>query len=457
MPDPREAEPLPRTLGPWTAALAVLAIVVGSGIFRVPGVVAHLVGVPGAIVALWVTGGVLSLCMALLLAELGSTVPRAGGTYAFLRAAFGDGVAFVFGWTFLFVNPAGWATLAITCAEFLGQLHPLDERVRRGVAIGLIAAFVFANSRSTRLGAGVQNVATGAKLVALVAGILVIATVAAPLATTLPTALPTPPPDISSRPSWGGVSAWLTALVAVLWAYDGAAGLCSLAAEVRAPRRNIPRALLIGVAAVIALYVAVNLSLLHALPVASIAQSPLPLATAITMRVGAWGGGLVALTVVIATASSLAGSVLADPRVFMAMARDGNFFRAIGALSARHHTPVNAIVVHGAIACLYVSVRTFEQLAETFILGLAPFYALAAIAAWRLRRRRPPDAATFRAPALPLLAAVWIVAATLLIANACVDTPVIVLMDLAVTALGWPVYRLWRRLRIGLPVGAGVQ
>jgi amino acid transporter len=427
-----------------------MAIVVGSGIFRVPSVVAGLVTTPRAMVALWVTGGVLSLSLALLLAELGSTLPRAGGTYAYLRAAFGDGVAFLFGWTFLFVNPAGWATLAVTCAEFLGQLLPIDEPLRRGVAVGLIAAFVLANARSARLGAEVQNVATGAKLVALVAGILVIATV------TAPRPMPTLAASNAIRGA-GGTSAWLTALVAVLWAYDGAAGLCSLGAEVRAPRVNIPRALLIGVAGVVSLYVAVNLSLLRALPVASIAESPLPLATAIALRIGAWGGGLVVLTVVIATASSLAGSVLADPRVFMAMARDGNFFPAIGALSARHHTPVNAIVLHGAIACVYVTVRTFEQLAETFILGLAPFYALTAIAAWRLRRRQPRDPAAFRAPALPLLAAVWIIAATLLIVNACIDTPGIVLIDLAVTALGWPVYRLWRRLRLGAALSTGVQ
>jgi APA family basic amino acid/polyamine antiporter len=259
---------------------------------------------------------------------------------------------------------------------------------------------------------------------------------------------PPPAPALGATPSGTGVSAWLTGLVAVLWAYDGAAGLCSLGGELRSPQRNLPRALIIGVGSVILVYVAINLGLLQSLAPATIAASPLPLAVAIEPALGVSTASWVACLVIVSTAGTLAVSVLADPRVFMAMARDGNFFGGVGAVSNARHTPVNAIVLHSALACVYVCVRSFEQLAATYVLGLVPFYVLVAIAAWRLRRSRATGSLAFRAPALSLLCGVWIVAAFLLIGNALAETPSIVAINLGLTGAGVPAYFLWRLLRV---------
>lgn len=433
---------LPRTLGPWSATFAVIGIIVGSGIFRVPGTVVSLVTDRPAIFAVWAVGGVLALCLGLLLAELGSARPQAGGLYVYLRAAFGERAAFLFGWTFLLVNPASWATLAISCTEFISYLYPMEPQARHMLAVALIAALATANCYSTALGAWVQNAATGTKMLALV--VLVALVAAAPAAGPAATA-PTSAASLRLAP-------WLSALVAVLWAYDGAASFSSLAGEVRNPRRNVPRALVIGVAAVTALFVAVNAALLHALPLQAIAASPLPLAAAIGRQLGAVGGALVTAAVVVATASSLAGCVLSDPRIFYAMARDGQFFRSIGAVSARRRTPVPAIVLHALLACLYVSVRTFEQLAATFVLGIVPFYALTAAAAWRLRRRTSEVSAPFQAPAIGVLAATWVATAALLVGNALIESPGVALLNIAVTVTGVPVYALWHWLK---RLGAG--
>lgn len=430
---------LSRTLGLGTAVLVVVGLVIGSGIFRVPSVVAGIVSSPASMISLWVTGGVLTLCLGLIYAELGSAMPVAGGTYVYLRRVFGEGVAFVFGWTFLLVNPASWATLALSCAEFVAQIHPLDARRERVLAVTLIGIFALANCRSARFGARLQNAATVAKILAIAAAIATMAYLsgAAPP--------PAPPAGIPSRT---GVSAWLTGLVAVLWAYDGAAGLCSLGGELRSPQRNLPRALILGVGSVILVYVAINLGLLQSLAPATIAASPLPLAAAIEPLLGSWTASGVACLVIVSTAGTLAVSVLADPRVFMAMAQDGNFFRSVGVVSSARHTPVNAIVLHSALACVYVCVRSFEQLAATYVLGLVPFYVLVAIAAWRLRRSRVAGSRAFRAPALALLCGVWIVAAFLLIGNALADTPAIVAINLGLTIAGVPVYFLWCRYRL---------
>lgn len=429
------AAALPRRFGPWTAALAVVGVIVGSGVFRVPPIVAGLLPAPWAILAVWAVGGALTLCLALLLAELGAALPRAGGPYVFLRAAFGDATAFVFGWTFLLVNPASWATLATTFAEFLGYLVPLGDMGRRIVAIGLIVTLAAVNCRSASLGAWLQNAVTSAKVLALLALVIIVFAGGGAAASGV----------AASAPASISLGASLTALVAVLWAYDGAANFSSLAGEVRDPQRNVPRALVLGVGAVTLLCLVVNVALMYALPVATIAQSPLPLAAAIEPTVGVGGMKLVAAAVVVATAGSLAGLVLSDPRVFYAMAMDGNFLRAVGALHERWRTPVVAIAVHTVLACIYVSTRSFQELAATFILGLVPFYALLAAATWRLRRRAPPAPNVFRAPAVPVLALMWVAAALLLVGNALLESPRIALVNLAITAAGIPLYFLWRR------------
>lgn len=431
---------LPRALPLLTAIGAVIGIMVGSGIFRVPTSIAALVGEPWAILALWVAGGALALCLALLLSELAAMFPRAGGMYVFLREAFGDAVAFVYGWTYLLVNPAAWATIAMACAEFTGYFVPLDETAQRLVAMAIIAVLCAINVVSTRWGAAAQNVSTGAKFVMLLALVgLVFAT-----ADGGGGAFAIAARDGIVAPS---MSAWLLALVAVMWAFDGFAGFCALAGEVRDPQRNLPRALLLGVSSVTVLYLLVNAALLYALPVDRIAATPLALSLAIEFATGPVAALIVAGLVVVATLSSLAGCVLSDPRVFFAAARDGLFFRRIGAIQPRFLTPANAIILHGLLACVYASARTFDQLAATFVLGIVPFYTLAAVAVWRLRHTQAQTPRPYRAPVAPLLASVWCGAALLIMGNALLESPLITGINLAISAAGLPVYWIWKRSR----------
>lgn len=408
----------------------------GSGILRVPTTVAALVDSPTAIIALWIAGGLFTITQALVLAELGALFPSAGGIYVFMRQGFGERVAFVYGWTFLLVNPAAWATLATLAAEYLGPLLGVGDGHRRLIAMALIVGFAVANSYSTVLGAALQNLATAAKLTALAAltGLIVVFAPGGQGAFAHPGA---------GQPL--AVSGILAAFVAVLWTYSGAAGFCALAGEVRDPQRAVPRALIGGVGLAMSLFLTVNIALLYVMTVPEIAGTPLAMSDAVRRVVGPIGGTAMAVTVVIAALGSLSGIVLSDPRVFFAMAREGHLFATVGAVQRSTLTPVYAIALHAGLGCLYASSRTFDELAATFVLGFMPFYALAAVAVWRLRRTRPDLARPFVAPAAAWLAVLWVVVSAALLVAALIETPEIALLNLLISLAGVPVFALWRR------------
>jgi amino acid transporter len=236
------------------------------------------------------------------------------------------------------------------------------------------------------------------------------------------------------------------ALVSVLWAYDGWADVSFVSGEVRDPRRNLPRALLLGTGAVVAIYLLVNAAYLYLMPLAAVAQSPLVAADAAQMLVGRLGVGLVAVVVMISTFGTLAGSMLTGPRIFFAMADDGLFFRGVARVHPRFKTPSVAIVLTAGMGVAYVLARTFEQLADTFVLALWPFYALAAAALFVLRHRRPDADRPVRVWAYPLPPILFLLAAVLILGNA-------LLTDLGGTALafgviltGLPAYWVWLKL-----------
>jgi basic amino acid/polyamine antiporter, APA family len=429
---------LPRRLGLYSAIAVAVGIMIGSGIFRVPSEVARQTGAAGGMLLVWVAGGLLTLCFALLLAELGAMYPRAGGLYGFVRESWGRLPAFVFGWTYLLINPAGWAAIATVFAEYLGKFVPLTETGRRGVALGLILLLAVANYHSVRLGASIQKVLSSLKLAALLGLALFILSLGDPAGGTF-----------AQPVAWAPATAagFLLALVAVLWAYDGLATFCSMIGEVREPQRNVPRALFIGVGAVMLLYLAVNAAYLYVLPLDVVARSPLVAADATARVLGAGAAALISALVMISTLGAVACSSMADPRVFFAMARDGNFFESIGRIHPRHQTPHVAIIAATAIACAYVCIRSFEQLAATFILGLMPFYALATLGVARLRRTRPDAPRPYRCPAYQVVLFLYVAAAAMVLGNALIHAPEIAALNLAVSAAGIPVYLVWRRLR----------
>jgi basic amino acid/polyamine antiporter, APA family len=429
---------LPRSLGVWSAAAVLVGSTIGSGIFRVPGAVAGKVGTVGAVTLLWTVGALVALVGALTIAELAGLFPRSGGIYVFIREGFGPLPAFLFGWTeLLVIRPSAIGAIAVLFAEYSARLFHLDVGYVRPIAAGAVVLVAAANIRSVAWGAVVQNVSTAAKSLALVG----LALVGFLFSNGDGGALSQP---VAWSPlSWAGFG---LALVSVMWAYDGWADLTFIAGEVKDPDRTLPRALLGGVAAVVAIYLVVNAVYLYLLPMAVMKASTLVAADAAERLFGGLGASVVSAMVMMSAFGALNGSMMTGPRIFYAMAEDGLFFRPIAAVHARYRTPYAAILLATALGIGYISLRSFEQLADSFILGIWPFYALAVAAVFVLRRRgdlhRP-----YRTWGYPITPLIFLLASVAMLVNAAVQDPMPALIGVGLIALGVPVFYFWKRPR----------
>jgi amino acid transporter len=430
---------LPRRLGVWSAAAVLVGSTIGSGIFRVPSTVAADAGTVGAIALLWVIGALVALFGALTLAELAVLFPRSGGIYVFIREAYGPLPAFLFGWTeLLVIRPSALGAIAMLFAEYVRVFVPLGDGEVRVVAAAAILLLAAANIRSVRWGAAVQNASTAAKVLALT-GLSVLAFVLGDGSMGSFNG-----PMGLSPVSWGGFG---IALVAVMWAYDGWADLTFIAGEVRDPARTLPRALLGGTMAIVVIYLLANAAYLYVLPVAEMPDRPLVAADAARRIFGAAGAGIVAAMVLMSAFGALNGAMMTGPRIFFAMADDGLFFRPIAAVHPRWRTPWSAIALAALLGVGYVSIRSFEQLADSFILGIWPFYALAVGAVYTLRRRRPDLPRPYRTVGYPVVPFIFLAASLAILVNALVQQPRSTGFGFGIILLGVPVYLVWQGIR----------
>lgn len=412
---------------------------IGSGIFRVPSTVANDVGSLGAIALIWILGALVALFGALTLAELAAIFPRSGGIYVFLREAYGPLPAFLFGWTeLLVIRPSALGAIAVLFAEYAAQVFGLAEGAVRIIAAAAIIILALTNVRSVVWGAVLNNAATAGKIAAL-AGITILAFIFGDFTTG---ALNGP---VSFEPlSWGGFG---VALIAVLWAYDGWADLTFIAGEVKDPERTMPRALLIGTALVVVLYLAINVAYLYVLPIPEMAASRLVAADAATKIFGAVGASVISAAVMLSAFGALNGSTITGPRILYAMAEDGLFFKPIAWVHPKYQTPAAAILLCAGLGVAYVTVRTFEELAGAFIIGIWPFYALAVGAVFILRRRRPDLHRPYRTVGYPIVPLVFLLASILMLGNSLLETPGSTMLNFGIILLGIPVYLLWTRRR----------
>ena len=430
------AERLPRRLGVLSAAAVLVGSTIGSGIFRVPSEVAAQVGTVGAIMMIWLLGAVVMLFGALTIAELAAMFPRSGGVFVFLREAYGPLPAFLFGWTeLLLIRPSALGAIAMIFAEYLDRLVPLGERGVPLVAAAAIALLAAANIRSVTWGAAVQNVSTVATVSALVGLTIVLLALGDGSVGSFAS------PVEWSPLTWGGFG---VAMVSVMWAYDGWADLTFIAGEVKDPGRTMPRALLSGAATIAVIYLCVNLAYLYVLSPTDLAASPLVAADAMTRIFGAIGASVIAALVMVSTFGALNGSTMTGPRILYALADDGLFFSPVAAVHKRFQTPYVAIGLAAALGIAYVSVRSFEQLASSFILGIWPFYALAVGAVFLLRRRRPDAERPYRTFGYPVVPIVFLLGALYMLGNALIEQPLSTMRDFSIILIGIPVYSAWR-------------
>jgi amino acid transporter len=440
---PVEKQSLTRQLGLWSAVAVLVGSTIGSGIFRSPAGITDRLPGPLPLMAVWVAGGLFALCGALTLAELSGAFPQTGGMYVFIREGWGRLPAFLFGWAELvLIRAASLGAISTTFSEYLLRVLGFDPSVApysdyvhyvAAVAIILTATFNYIGVAWSSL---VLNLTTAAKYGGLLFIILLAFAVGLPK--TGGHFTPAVPPGSFHIAAFG------LALVSVLWAFDGWADLSFVSGEVKDPRRVLPRAIIIGTLAVIAIYILANLAYLSVMPVDEIRRSKLVAADVAQRLIGAPGVVFVATTVMLSTFGTLNATLLTAPRVFFAMADDGLFFRRVASVHPRYNTPYVSILLATALGVLFVMLRTFEQLADTFVTAIVPFYALAVAAIFVVRRRGAAYDPPFRTPLYPIVPALFILATLFLLGNAIIDPTSRngTLAVLGIILVGIPVYYL---------------
>jgi amino acid transporter len=445
MPTPpdRWGDRLPRRLGLWSAVAVLVGSTIGSGIFRTPAIIAARVPAPGPMFAVWVLGGLLALCGALTYSELAALFPRSGGVYVYIREGFGRLPAFLFGWTeLLLIRASALGAIATPFAEYLLRSLGYDPKIEPNatyvhyVAAGAIVLTAALNYVGVRWSSLILNLTTGVKYGALLLLVLLAFVVGQGEFGHFAQ------PGGATTPGLFGL-----ALVSVLWAYDGWGDLSFVGGEVKDPERNMPRALVLGTLGVIVIYLLVNAAYLYLLPIAQMGRSPLVAADAAQLIVGRLGVGLVAIVVMVATFSTLVGSILTSPRIFFAMADDGLLFRQVARVHPRFHTPSVSIAVTGALGVIWVLLLNFDQLADQFVVAIFPFYALAAAAVFALRRRQPDRPRPVRVLGYPVVPLLFVLATFIILGNALREHPGPTGLAFGGILLGVPAYFAWLRWR----------
>jgi amino acid transporter len=435
---------LRRVIGLAGGTALIVGITIGSGIFRTPPTIAGLVPNPLVIMGLWTAFGVISICGALALAELSTMLPRAGGVYVFLREAYGDAAAFVFGWLYVLVTtPTAVASLATVFAEFLLNLLGIATQATtvQLIAICAITALTLANVLGARVGAAVSEVTTLVKVTALAAIILGAFLLGH---------------GSFSHFTAGGVvqgGGLARAVAAVIWTYDGWIAVSMIAGEVVAPERLMKRIIIIGMLVIVTLYVGANLAYLYMMPVSVMAQQKEAIArTVMTEIAGPAAGVVVLLAIMTSVFGALNGNLLAKPRVPYAMARDGLIFSFLGVTHPRWATPWAALVIQGAVAIIMVLVlKDFDTLTTYFVVVEWAALIFAVGAVFVLRRKMAEAPRPFRTPAYPWVPLLFIVG-TVVGLSAIVWGQIQVgnfspLYGLGIAVAGFPVHYLWKRLQ----------
>ncbi len=432
---------LARELGLFDSTMLVMGGIVGAGLFINPYVVAERVHSPVLILGAWAAGGVVAMLGAFVYAELAARMPNTGGEYAYLRECYHPLAGFLFGWvTLLVVMTGGMAAVAVTFARYFIDLTgvPLSERV---VVIATLAVLTVVNCLGAKLGSRLQSLLMVMKIVVIASVILSgYLLVAHPF----PVLHPVLPPA-SERPAPAGlIAAFGSAMIPVLFAYGGWQTSNYIASEIRDPRRNLTRALMIGVAGVIVLYVAMNVVCVRVLGADGLAATKVPATEVMRHALGDTGAKLVALGIAVSTLGFLSQSILTGPRVYFAMAQDGLFFRSVAKVTRRTQVPAMAIVLQSCWTAVIALSGSYEQILNYVVCTNFVFFGLSATCLFVLRRRDTQADAGFRAPGHPWTTLLFIVICWLVVIDTIYKYPANSLIGFAIMLLGLPVYTVWR-------------
>jgi basic amino acid/polyamine antiporter, APA family len=448
---------LVRGLGLLDSVLLLVGGIIGSSIFLTAKDIAGALPDPALFLLVWILGAVISLFGCVAFAELGSMFPDTGGQYVYLREAYGDLVAFLYGWMLFSVGNGGSiAALAVGSAAYLSGIIPSISQahavfavsgltVTRAhlVALLMIGALTWINVVGLRRGAVLQNIATWAKFVAIAAFVILGFAIGkgdwhhfhAPQSSS-GLAI-----GLSSLPL---ISAFGVALIAVFWAYDGWVYITWVSGEVKEPRCNVPRSMVIGVLIVGAVYMAMNMTYLYALPMSEIAQhetiAHAAAAALFSPAAATWLSAVIALSCF----GALACAVLSCPRVYYAMALDSVFFPQMAKVHPKWRTPAFALIGQAIWAGILTLSGRYDQLYTYVMFGMVLFYTLTVMGLFRLRRRRPDIPRPYRCTGYPWLPAIYVIVSGAWTLNTIITRPTEAFWGTAIVLIGVPGYLYWK-------------
>jgi basic amino acid/polyamine antiporter, APA family len=454
---PTPSQPtLVRGLSLLDSVLLLVSGIIGSSIFLTAKDIAGPLPQPMMFLLVWVIGGVVSLFGCVAFAELGSMFPESGGQYVYLREAYGDLVAFLYGWMlFAVANGGSIAALTVAAAAYTGQVFPIFSQEHvvlafAGIAITrahlfallLIAIVTYVNVVGLRWGALLQNLSTWTKFSAMAAFVVLGFAIGKG--------------DWSHFSSHGAgltmglhpaqfLSAFGVGLIAVYWAYDGWVYITWVAGEVKEPRRNVPLAMVLGVLAVGAIYVAMNVTYLYALPLTEIARHETIAHAAATALFSPHAAVWLSLMIAVSCFSAAATCTLSGARVYLAMAQDGVFFKRMAAIHPKWRTPAFSLIGQGIWAALLTLSGRYDQLYTYVIFGMVMSYTLTVIGLFILRWKHPDIPRPYRCAGYPWLPAIYVLIGAAWILNTILKRPMEAIWSFVIVLVGVPGYLYWKR------------
>jgi APA family basic amino acid/polyamine antiporter len=426
---------LKRELSLFDAVAVVVGTIIGSGIFLLPSFVALQLHSLGAVLLVWVVGGLLTVFGSLSLAELGSIYPGTGGLCTYLREVYGPLPAFLYAWGLLvMIHSGSIAALAVAFGIYIGQIFPVTQSQQKLAAVLLVLGLTTVSCLGIRSGKLVQNLVAVAKVSGLAGIILLLGFKGA-----RPLQLFQIASGDAQKFSFAGFE---LALVAVLWAYEGWHVLSFVAGEMKRPQVDLPKGLLYGTGVVMIIYLAANLGYYHVLSAAEIRASDAVAAQAVGRLLGPVASGAISILIVVSVLGCLNGLILTGPRVYYAMAREGIFPNLFGQVSSRYRTPMIALVLQGVWAAVLAASGSYQQLFTDVIFTAWVFYGLAVAAVIVLRRKQPNLERPFRVPGYPWLSIFFCLAAAGVVLNTFVTRPLSAAMGVGLIAIGIPIFLL---------------
>lgn len=412
----------------------VVGMIIGSGIFLKPAIVLKDAGNPIMALAAWILGGIITLASALTIAEIASNIPRAGGLYTYLEELYGERWGFLLGWVQTVISyPASVAAQAIAFSIYASYFIPMTDWQQRILGIGVLALLLMLNILSTRCGAVIQVIATVGKLI--------------PIAAILIVGLINGVSDGALGVRSGLIGNTGTAILGTLWAYDGWISVTNMAGEMKNPKKNMPRAIIVGMILVIAVYALFNVVIFNTLSADVLADTEKVGIDVSVALFGEKGATFLTAGIMVSVFGALNGYLMTAARVPHAMAERRMLpaSSVLGKINKRFDTPANSLILQAALAVIYICTGTFNTLTDLLVFVLWIFFTLGVFGIFILRRRKMSSNEGYRVPLYPVVPAIGVAGGAFILVSTLIDSPVRSLIGIGITLVGIPVYEILRR------------